>query len=73
MTIKKAALISAVSKYSTVLGTLLFTMILSRILTPEDYGITAIIGVFTTFFSLLSDMGIGNGIVQNKDLDKNDL
>lgn len=73
MSLKKAALISIFSKYLTVFGTLIFTAVLSRILTPEDYGITAVVGVFTTFFSLLSDLGIGNGIIQNKSLTNEDI
>lgn len=73
MSLKKAALISVFSKYVTVFGTLIFTAVLSRILTPEDYGVTAVVGVFTTFFSLLSDLGIGNGVIQNKSLTNEDV
>lgn len=73
MSIKKAALISAVSKYSTILLNLVFSAILARLLSPEDYGIVAVTVVFTTFFALFSDMGIGSGIIQNKDLSQKDI
>ena len=50
--LKKAVLLNAVSKYSGIIINLLFTMILARILTPEDYGVVAVVTVFTTFFSI---------------------
>lgn len=71
--IKKAALILAVSKYSTIFLNLFFTTILARLLSPNDYGIVAVTTVFTTFFSLFADMGIGAGIVQNKELTEKDV
>lgn len=71
--IKKAVYINAAARYSTLFLGLLFSAVLARILTPEDYGIVAVTVVFSTFFSLLSDLGLGAGIVQNKDLDKEDV
>ena len=59
ISIKKAAFISAVSKYSSIILNLAFSAVLARLLTPEDYGIVAVTVVFTTFFSLFADMGIG--------------
>lgn len=73
MSIKKAAIINAASKYIKIILQLIFTAILSRILTPEDYGIVAVITVFTTFFSTFSDMGFGTAVIQNKDLSDNDV
>lgn len=73
ISIKKAAFISAASKYSAIFLNLVFTAILARILSPEDYGIVAVTAVFTTFFSLFADMGIGAGIIQNKELSRNDV
>lgn len=70
--IKKATLITAISKYSIVVMNLLFNAILSRLLTPDDYGIVAILTVFTNFFVLFSDMGMGAAVIQNKDLSKED-
>lgn len=48
-------------------------MVLARILTPEQYGTVAIVNVFLSFFNLLADMGIGNAIVQYRDLGRPDL
>lgn len=68
MSIKKAAIINGSSKYFSIICNLFFSAVLARILTPQDFGIVAVTTVFTTFFSLLSDMGIGAGVIQNKHL-----
>ena len=71
--IKQAAYINAAARYSTLLLGMLFNAILARILSPEDFGIVAITFVFTTFFTLLADMGLGAGIIQNKELTRDDI
>ena len=71
--IKKAVYINAAARYSTLFLGLLFSAVLARILTPEDYGIVAVTVVFTTFFSLLSDLGLGAGIIQDKELNQEDI
>lgn len=73
MSIKKATLINALGKYSTIIIQLLVNAVLSRILTPGDYGIVAIITVFSTFFLTLSDMGFSTAIVQQKELNKEEV
>lgn len=71
--LKGAALINAVGKYITIILQLVVNAILSRILSAEDYGVIAVITVFSTFFISLSDMGFGAAIVQRKDLTKDDI
>lgn len=73
MTLKKAAFINACGKYSKVLLTLIVNAILARILSATDYGIVAIITVFSTFFTTFSDMGFGVAVIQNKKLSKYDI
>lgn len=73
ISIKRATLINAIAKYSTVIMTVIFSAVLARILTPEDYGVVAIITVFTAFFAILSDMGLGTAVIQNKDLSEQDI
>lgn len=72
MTLKRAALLNAASRYAQVLMSILFTMILARILTPADYGIVAVTVVFTNLFTIFADMGISAGIIQNKELTRDD-
>ncbi len=73
MTVRKATLINASGKYLKVILTVLVNAILARILTPFDFGVVAVITVFSTFFATLSDMGLGPAIIQKKDLTRSDI
>ena len=68
--VKQAAVVNMTSKYMVIAIQLIYTAILSRILTPEDYGIVAIVNVFVNFFNVLADMGIGSAVIQRQDLEK---
>lgn len=77
MTLKKllisGILYTGISKYAGILISLIITAILSRLLSPNDFGIVAVATVIITFFSIFSDLGIAPAIVQNRDLDNKDL
>ena len=73
MTLKRAALINTASKYAVIIMNIGFTAILARILTPDDYGIIAVLTIFTTLFSRISDMGFGTAVIQFHDLQKSDV
>lgn len=64
---------TSVAKYIGVLVSLCVTMVLSRMLGPEDFGVVAIATIFINFFSLVSTMGISPAIVQNQKLTKFDI
>ena len=68
ISIKQAAILNASAKYLTVILQIIYMGILSRILTPEQFGIVAVIHVFIVFFQLFADMGFGIAVVQNKSL-----
>ena len=70
--LKRASMISLFSKYSVVFINLLFGAVLARLLTPEEYGIVAIVTVFTSLFFLFGDMGLGVGVIQHKTLTQQD-
>ncbi|MDE6068345.1 MAG: oligosaccharide flippase family protein, partial [Treponemataceae bacterium] len=70
--IKQASLITAGSKYLNIFLGILFSAVLSRILTPNDYGIAAIVTIFSAFFSVLSNCGLGIAVIQNKDFTQDD-
>lgn len=72
MNIKKAAMINMIFKYSTVFIQLLINSILARIISPDEFGVMAILTVFINFFSILSDMGIGSAVIQYKQLSHED-
>lgn len=69
----KGILYTALSRYSGIIITIGITAILSRLLTPAEFGIVALVTVFIGFFNLLGNMGIGPAIVQIRDLSSNDL
>lgn len=73
VSIKKAAFINACGKYSKIILGILVNAVLARILSADDYGIVAIITVFSTLFATLSDMGFSAAIIQNKSLSKDDI
>ena len=73
ISLRTAAIINAASRYVNIITQLVFSMILARILTPDDYGIVAITGVFTSFFVILSDLGISSGIIQDKTLIQDEI
>lgn len=73
MSMKKAALLNMASKYIVVIIQLVYSAILARLLTPNDYGIFALVNVFVSFFAILADMGVGNAIIQNQSLDNEDV
>ncbi|USY57098.1 lipopolysaccharide biosynthesis protein [Bacillus sp. 1780r2a1] len=71
--LKKGFIFSAIGKYSNFLIQLIILGILSRILTPSEFGIIAIINVFLIFFNMLVDIGIGPAVIQNKEINKKDI
>lgn len=71
--LKKGFAINFVAKYSNIFIQIIITSILARLLTPKEYGIISVVLIFTTFFNMLGDMGIGPAIIQYKDLDDKDI
>lgn len=67
-----AALFQFGSKYVSMGAQVVITAVLARLIAPADFGLVAIVSVFTALFSLFSDMGIGNAIVQYQDLNEED-
>ncbi|WP_375325924.1 lipopolysaccharide biosynthesis protein [Flagellimonas sp. GZD32] len=66
--LKKGFAITFVSKYSNIFFELIISFILARLLTPEEFGIVALLLVFITFFNIIGEIGIGAAIIQNKKL-----
>ena len=73
MGMKRAALFQFASKYSSIAVQLVITAILSRLVSPEEFGLISIVTVFTAFFQLFSDMGLGTAVVQFQDLTEEDM
>lgn len=71
--IRKGTLIVFVTKYSGVLLGIIINSTLARLLAPSEFGTLAVVTVFITFFNILSDIGLGSGIVQNQHLGPVDI
>ncbi len=68
----KAIAKSMLGRYLVYLMNLISLMILSRIFTPETYGIIAAVVVFFVFFQLLSEAGLGPAIINLHELKEKD-
>ena len=55
------------------LVTFIVSIVLARILAPEDYGQIALIMVFTTIMQVFVDSGLGTALIQKKDADDLDF
>jgi len=49
------------------------SIVVIRLLTPEDYGLMTMATVFTSFLMMLNEFGLGAAIVQRGDLDEQSL
>ena len=73
ISIKQATIYNAMSKYGTMIVQLGLTMVLSRLILPEAFGVIAIITVVLGFLNLFADMGLGISVIQHPDMSKNDI
>ena len=49
------------------------SIVLARILAPEDYGTIALVNVFTAILQVFVDSGLGTALIQKKDADEIDF
>lgn len=61
--------INSIAKYGLVF---IGTIVLARILTPEDYGLIGIMTVFITVAEVLIDSGLGGAIIKKKQVSEID-
>ncbi|MGZ4852783.1 MAG: MOP flippase family protein [Halobacteriota archaeon] len=59
---------SATSQVARLLMQILISAILARLLTPNDFGLIAMIVVFSNFVAIFSNLGLSSAIVQRKEL-----
>ncbi len=60
-------------KFGIQLAHFVVTMVLARLLTPNDYGTVALLSVFISVSGILVDAGLGNALVQKKDASQTDF
>lgn len=64
----KGLKIGAMLRFAAQVFTWLNTLILIRLLTPDDYGLMAMTMAFIGIFALMGDFGIGKAIIQAEEL-----
>ena len=67
-TIRRSLALSAIDSYLNLLLQIASTVIISRILTPEETGIFAVAAVFAALASNFRDFGVGEYLIQEKEL-----
>jgi teichuronic acid exporter len=53
--------------------TFVSTLIVMRLLSPSDYGLMALAGIWIATIAMLAEMGLGAAIIQFRDLDEREL
>jgi PST family polysaccharide transporter len=61
---------SFASKFTSQAISILFGIILARLLIPEDFGLVAMALVMTRFAGLFADIGFGSALIQKKDVNE---
>ena len=59
---------TGVFKWTTQVLTWLSTLVIARLLSPEDYGLAAMATVYIAFVQLVNEFGISAAVVQRRDL-----
>lgn len=65
--VAKGFLWSSIEKFSVQGISLALSIIIARIISPDDYGLIAMVQVFTSFFQIFIDGGFANALIQKKD------
>ena len=78
MPISKKTVISSMiwkllERFSTQLVSFIVSVVLARLLMPDDYGIIAIILVFINFANIIVDGGFNTALIQKKDANQSDF
>ncbi len=62
-----------IDKYSSLFLSILVSMVLARLLSPSEFGLIALVTVLLSFISILSGMGLGPAIIQERNLQQKDI
>ena len=64
---------TGLAKWSTQILSWLSTIVVARLLTPQDYGLVSMALVYVGFAQLVNEFGLGAAIVQNRQLDDREV
>ncbi len=69
----RSVLWTAIGKASNTIISLLVTAFLTRVLTPADFGIVAMVVVISGFLNIMAEAGVSTAVVQRRDLEPSAL
>lgn len=64
---------TGIAKLGSQLGSWVITLIVLRLLSPEDYGLMALVSVVISVLMTVAEMGLGSSIVQARQFDMREL
>lgn len=64
----RSSMVTLASKSSTFFLTMLSTMVLARLISPEDFGLFAMVSLFTSFLSIFKNLGLGTATIRKQGL-----
>lgn len=64
----RSSFVTLASKGGTFALTMLSTMVLARLITPEDFGLFAMVAIFTSLLAIFKDLGLGTATVRKQGL-----
>ena len=68
MPTRKSLAFSFLDRYATLVIGIVSSMVIARLLTPEEIGIYSVAMVLLGFVATVRDLGVGQYLVQEKDL-----
>lgn len=69
----KSGYYSALTQISMFILSSVSTLVLARLLTPDDFGLIAMVAVFINFASMFKDAGLSMATVQKDDITQNEI
>jgi O-antigen/teichoic acid export membrane protein len=64
----RSSAVTLASKSSIFVLTMISTIVLARLITPEDFGLFAMVAIFTSLLSIFKDLGLGTATIRKKGL-----
>ena len=71
--LRSGAIISFAARYADLFIQLGITALLSRLLSPSEFGVIAVVMVLVVFFAIFSEAGLGVAVVQEGNLSRDDI
>ena len=68
MSIRKSLVYSYLDRYASLVVSIVSSMVIARVLTPEDIGVFSVTMVLISFVATVRDLGAGQYLIQEKEL-----